>query len=60
MVLAERYLRHLREKRLAEGRAEARAEMRTDLEAALEEAQRNGEDARVIAAYEKMLRAIDD
>ena len=60
MVLAERYLRHLREKRLAEGRAEARAETRAKLEAALEEARRNGEDSRVLAAYEKMLRAIDD
>ena len=59
MVLAERYLRHLREKRLAEGRAETRAEC-APMEAALEEAQRNGEDSRVIAAYQKMLRAIDD
>ena len=56
MVLAERYLKHLREKRLAEGRAQARAK----LEAALEEARQNGEDSRVIAAYEKMLRTIDD
>ena len=80
MVLAERYLRHLREKRLAEGRAEGlvegraeglvegraeglvegRAETRAKLQAALEEARQNGEDARVIAAYEKMLKAIDD
>ena len=60
MVLAERYLRHLREKRLAEGRAQAQAETRIKLQAALEEARQNREDARVIAAYEKMLKAIDD
>lgn len=63
MVLAERYLKHLREKRLAEGRAEGRAdlgtEMRSELEAALEQARQNGEDSRVIAAYEKMLKSID-
>ncbi len=71
MVLAERYLKHLREKRLAEGRAEGlvegRAEgrveglveSRADLEAALEQARQNGEDSRVIAAYEKMLKSID-
>ena len=59
MVLAERYLKHLREKRLAEGRADLGTEMRSELEAALEQARQNGEDSRVIAAYEKMLKSID-